>query len=106
MKHFLLTALFAVALMAVFFPGPGGSALAADIKNGIKIYAEYCEDCHGPGGEGMAGMGELRPWDQLLKTDEELFGTIRDGNMAMPGFDGLLTSEEMLDVLVYMRTFQ
>jgi len=79
---------------------------AADYKNGIKIYAEHCEYCHGPSGEGMGGMGELRAWDQLMKTDEELFAIVRDGKMVMPGYDGLLTSEEILDVISYMRTFR
>ena len=79
---------------------------AADLSNGIEIYAEYCEYCHGPGGVGMGGMGELRPWDQLMKPDGDLFNSIRDGDMVMPGFDGLLTSEGILDVIAYMRTFQ
>jgi len=79
---------------------------AADYKNGIRIYAENCEYCHGPGGEGVGGMGELRAWDQLMKTDEELFAVTRDGKLAMPGYDGMLTSEEILDVISYMRTFR
>ena len=82
---------------------------AADYKNGIRIYAENCEYCHGPSGEGMGGMGgmgELRAWDQLMKTDEDLFAIIRDGKTVMPGYDGLLTSEEILDVISYMRTFR
>lgn len=79
---------------------------AADYRNGIKIYAENCEYCHGPGGEGVGGMGELRVWDQLMKTDEELFAIVRDGKLAMPGYDGMLTSEEILDVISYMRTFR
>jgi len=72
---------------------------AADYKNGIRIYAEN-------GGEGVGGMGELRAWDQLMKTDEELFAVTRDGKLAMPGYDGMLTSEEILDVISYMRTFR
>lgn len=79
---------------------------AADYRNGIRIYAENCEYCHGPSGEGVGGMGELRAWDQLMKTDEELFAIVRDGKLAMPGYDGMLTSEEILDVIYYMRTFR
>jgi len=79
---------------------------AADYRNGIRIYAEHCEYCHGPGGEGMGGMGELRAWDQLMKTDEELFAIVRDGKRVMPGYDGMLTSEDILDVISYMRTFR
>jgi len=79
---------------------------AADLSNGVQIYAEYCEHCHGSGGVGMAGMGELRPWDQLMKPDADLFNSIRDGVSVMPGFDGLLYTEEMMDVIAYMRTFK
>ena len=96
----------ATALAACLFTVVIQSLQAADIQNGVSVYAEYCEDCHGPSGEGVAGMGELRSWEKLMKTDEELFGAIRDGDLAMPGFDGLLTSEEILDVIAYMRTFQ
>lgn len=79
---------------------------AADFTNGAKVYAEHCEFCHGSNGDGVAGMGELKAWGQLLKPDEELFNIIRDGQSAMPGYDGLLTSDEILDVIAYMRTFQ
>ena len=82
------------------------STNAADYMNGAKVYAEHCEFCHGSNGEGVAGMAELKAWDQLLKPDGELFNIIRDGQASMPGYDGLLTSDEILDVIVYMRTFQ
>jgi len=95
-----------LALGTVLAVAGGISTRAADLSNGSGIYSEHCESCHGPGGEGMGGMGELRPWQQLMKPDGDLFNTIRDGGFAMPGFDGLLTGEEILDVIAYMRTFQ
>ena len=97
--------LIATALIAV----AASSLQATDFKNGITVYAEYCEQCHGPSGNGMGGMGgmgELRSYVKLMRTDEELFTSIRDGNMAMPGFDGVLTTDEILDVIAYMRTFR
>ena len=103
---YLLLNTMAVVLLAgtTLFVSEG--IQAGDYKNGIKIYAEHCEYCHGPSGEGMGGMGELRAWDQLMKTDEELFAIVRDGVRVMPGYDGMLTSEEILDVISYMRTFR
>ena len=79
---------------------------AADFMNGAKVYAEHCESCHGSNGQGVAGSGELTGWYQLMKPDDELFKVIRDGILAMPGYDSLLTSDEVLDVIAYMRTFQ
>ena len=79
---------------------------AADFINGAKVYGEHCEYCHGSNGEGVAGMGTLNAWDKLLKPDTELFNLIRDGRVSMPGYDGLLTSAEIRDVIAFMRTFQ
>ena len=83
-----------------------GNLKAIDINAGVAIYAEHCDRCHGPSGIGMAGMGELKPWGKLMKIDKELFDSIRDGSMLMPGYDGILTTDEILDVIAYMRTFQ
>ena len=95
-----LAFVMAVGLFAV------SDLMAIDIKVGVEKYAEHCDRCHGPSGVGMAGMGELKPWGKLMKTDKELFDSIRDGSMLMPGYDGILTTEEILDVIAYMRTFQ
>jgi len=106
---YMLWKTMVVLLLATIALLVTGRIQAADYKNGIRIYAENCEYCHGPSGEGMGGMGgmgELRAWDQLMKTDEDLFAIIRDGKTVMPGYDGLLTSEEILDVISYMRTFR
>jgi len=100
-RHLLIIALIALTSICCL-----EILQAANIQNGITVYSEHCENCHGPSGQGMGGMGELRFWDELMKPDEALFETIKNGNMAMPGFDGMLTGEEILDVIAYMRTFQ
>jgi len=102
----MLPSLALMVILTLLMVVAGVQVQAADLSKGVEIYAEHCEYCHGPSGRGMAGMGELRPWKELMKPDVDLFDTIRDGSMAMPGFDGLLTSEEILDVIAYMRTFQ
>jgi mono/diheme cytochrome c family protein len=97
---FVLAACTAAALVACVHVD------AADYQRGAELYAEHCEGCHGPNGQGLGGMGELRPWEELLQTDEDLFAVIRDGDLSMPGYDGMLTGEEILDIIAYMRTFQ
>lgn len=94
-----------VLLVALVF-GFSLSIDAADLMSGATVYAKNCEYCHGSNGEGIAGIKRLNAWDELLKSDTELFEVIRDGRVSMPGYDGLLTSDEMLDVIAFMRTFQ
>lgn len=105
-----MTCLFKVlsrlSLAGVLIAGINMSTKAADFMHGAEVYGEYCASCHGSSGEGVAGTGELRSYKQLMKPDEELFNVIRDGQSAMPGYDGLLNGDEILDVIAYLRTFQ
>lgn len=79
---------------------------AADYFNGKRLYASYCEGCHGASGQGeMPGTPNFTRGNTLMRPDLQLYVQIRDGKNAMPGFRGVLDENEILDVITYIRSF-
>lgn len=84
-----------------------GSLPAADYFSGKKVYSRHCVGCHGVDGAGeAAGAPDFRYGTGLLQPDGVLFQTIAQGRGGMPAFRGVLSEEEMLDVISYMRTLR
>jgi mono/diheme cytochrome c family protein len=80
---------------------------AADPTKGAKIYNQHCVDCHGPSGDGqMPGVPDFTRTQTLFKPDSVLSDTIKTGKNVMPGFAGILTQEEIYDVIAYLRTLR
>ncbi len=80
---------------------------AADVANGGALYQRHCISCHGDTGFGvMPGAPDFSRGEKLFAPDSELAQSIRDGVRVMPAFDGLLTEQEILDVVAFLRTFQ
>lgn len=91
-------------MMLVFGAGP---VSAADITAGATVYQRHCEGCHGATGRGdFPGMPDFSRGEGLFKADAVLMQTIKAGKVAMPAFEGLLTDEQILDVIGYMRTLR
>lgn len=85
----------------------GGAAYAADPGNGGKIYATHCSSCHGDDGVStMPGTPDFARRERMFKPDTALLVSIRDGISVMPAYKGLLTDQEILDVIAYLRTFR
>src|SRR5262249_31401650 len=92
-------------------------------EKGKWIYETNCATCHGRDGAGNGPSAyplDPKPLDftppifkfrstpsKTLPTDEDLLRTIRAGlpGTRMPGWAGLLTEEQMLDVVAYLKTF-
>lgn len=92
----VLLVLLTVGATAVF---------AADTTRGAKIYNQHCVDCHGPSGSGqMPGVPDFTHSDRLFQSDQALAETIKRGKNVMPGFQGILTDEQIFDVIAYLRT--
>ncbi len=80
---------------------------AADPRNGAKIYNIHCTNCHGSNGAGaMPGMPDFRRGQSLFKNNAFLVKALEEGRGIMPAYRGLLTTQEMLDVIAHLRTFQ
>jgi cytochrome c6 len=94
------------ALGAVLI-GFAGLAQAADSLKGAKIYNERCADCHGSGGvPTMPGVPDFSRNQRLMQNDLVLVKSISIGKGMMPAFQGLLTEQEIFDVIAYLRTLQ
>lgn len=94
---------------------------AAQLAQGEAVYNQYCAECHGIDGEGQPnwqrpgpdGRLPAPPHDSAGHTwhhpDQQLLGIIARGgllpNSDMPGYEGILTEEEMVAVLEYIKTF-
>jgi cbb3-type cytochrome c oxidase subunit III len=85
---------------------------------GAALYTTYCWTCHGATGNGngiLSPLFETQPQNltapQVLskRTDAELYNVIRQGGAAagrsagMPAWGGLLTQQEIWDLVSYLR---
>ena len=84
-----------------------------DIAAGQKIYQERCVLCHGATGVGDGpGAAALNPKPRNhtdgaymnARTDAELHDVINNGKGAMPAWKGVLTEQQINDVLRYVRS--
>lgn len=79
--------------------------LAADAGKGGQVYAANCEVCHANNGQGVvADTPDFRFGDNLIKPDVQLFNSISSGKGMMPAFRGLLSEQDILNVISYLRT--
>ena len=77
------------------------------IAEGKKIYATYCQMCHLPDGSGRMGAsltGDKHVYERITN-DVGLFEVIFGGAMgAMQPFSKRMTQDEILKVMVFVRT--
>jgi mono/diheme cytochrome c family protein len=96
--------------LAVVVMGGGlllaGNAMAADALNGSKLYNQQCAGCHGNNGHAqIPGVPDFQRSRALMQPDADLVKKIETGAGVMPAFRGLLTTQEILDVIAHIRTF-
>ncbi|MFQ5623449.1 MAG: ethylbenzene dehydrogenase-related protein [Paracoccaceae bacterium] len=118
----ILPAIFTAGLLA--FSCGAAKAQSGDETKGETIYLKRCQQCHGEEGDGLGPAAErLNPpprdftfglfkfktsaFDDDLPNDEDLLRMIRDGmpGTAMPGWSDLLSEQDMLDVIAYIKLF-
>ncbi len=82
-------------------------AMAADPRNGAKLYNIHCSNCHGPRGRGaLPGMSDFSRGQGLFVANAALVKVIENGSGVMPAYRGLLSTQDILDVIAHLRTFQ
>jgi disulfide bond formation protein DsbB len=91
-----------------------------DAEAGKEQFDMLCFACHGPGGEGIEGLGKPFTTSEFLreKSDEEMVEFIKVGrpsgdplnttgvDMPPKGGNPALTDEQILDIIAYVRTLQ
>lgn len=98
----LVPGLLMLGLLAL---GPGAT-YAADTVKGSSLYSMHCASCHGASGISVtSGTPNITQSGSMLRSDAMLLRAIKDGKKAMPGYMGILSDREILDVIAHMRTF-
>jgi mono/diheme cytochrome c family protein len=96
------------------------AASAGDPVTGEKIFASSCAGCHGRRGAGVPGLSQDMARSELIAgtTDQELFELIKTGQtpgdtpgttaVVMPPKGGvsLLTDQNLVDIVAYIRSLQ
>jgi len=104
--------------------GVEGVAASADqVEAGRRVYGESCAQCHGEAGDGKGTMADRlypKPRDFTagkyklrhtfagqLPTDHDLYEAVRRGlpGTSMPAWEGLLSEQEIWNVVHYVKTF-
>lgn len=101
-----------LGLLVSFLLAFGSSTVhAADPNKGAELYRMHCASCHGgPGGHVMPGATDftrneaMSPNKGMMRPDMKILGDIKQGKNAMPGYQGVLTDRDILNVIAYMRT--
>jgi mono/diheme cytochrome c family protein len=111
-----------VLLTSPFSADPTASTTAnfvsGDALAGATTFESRCVVCHGPGGEGIIGLGKPLTTSEFAAglTDEGLLAFLIEGRasddpentsgIVMPGRAGVppLSDEELVDVIAYLRT--
>ena len=104
MMRLLKTSLFAVwsSLVVMMYVTV---AQAADPRAGAKTYEQHCVNCHGAGGQGnMPGIPNFARGEGLLQSNDKLLAAIENGKGIMPAYRGLLSTQEIRDVIAHLRT--
>lgn len=101
-----------------------GRGESAGIATGRRVYAEHCASCHGPELQGQPnwqtrlanGRMPAPPHDSTGHTwhhsDDQLFTIVKQGIRAivpdyesdMPGFEGVLSDDEIRAVLAFIKS--
>lgn len=83
------------------------AAHGADVIKGAQIYRQHCASCHGSRGVSvMPAAPSFARGESLMQPDAALLASIRRGRAAMPGYFGILSDREILDVVAYLRSFR
>jgi putative heme-binding domain-containing protein len=83
---------------------PAQHATAADIEDGGRVFQNTCANCHGPDGDGVAGIDLGRGQFRRQMTDEELVRTIRTGIPGTPMPASNMSEEQAGKVVAYLRS--
>lgn len=80
-------------------------SLAADTNKGGDLYAKHCASCHGVSGISvMIDAPNFAESEGLMSPDGTLLISIQNGKNAMPAYRGVLSDQDILDVIAYLRT--
>ncbi|MGH7923391.1 MAG: c-type cytochrome [Candidatus Binatus sp.] len=85
-----------------------------NLAQGKEKFDTYCAPCHGVAGQGNGPVAHILakpPKNLVTGTSKDLpdgyfYGTIRDGNLAMPSYAEEMTPEQRWQIVMYIRSMQ
>jgi cytochrome c oxidase cbb3-type subunit 3 len=79
-----------------------------DPKKGGEIYRQWCGACHGQKGEGGSALSLNNPVFQATAGDGYIAHAVMNGRRgtSMPAFKSRLSSQEIHDVIAFVRTLE
>ena len=84
-----------------------GSVQALDVARAKSNYDRYCAACHGFNGMSVApDVPHLRMNQGLLQPDMQILTRLKTGGPRKPPMVGIMSDQELLDVISYTRTFR
>ncbi len=101
-----------VALIALLLAAPAAAqSLAAGppvpaVLSGEQVYQQVCQACHMANGMGAIGAGRIAALGRNpnLRYPEYPIAIVTGGKGPMPWFRGVLTDQQIADVIAYVRT--
>ncbi|MCE7963796.1 MAG: hypothetical protein DYH04_00195 [Nitrospira sp. NTP2] len=112
-------ALSGLAIVAVFtawvmpFPSHAEDKAPSEAHNAARgklLFSRHCAGCHGPQGQGDgykllgADPANLTAPSTTKKPDSALLATIHEGKPNMPSWKGILSEQDIHNVLAYVRS--
>jgi mono/diheme cytochrome c family protein len=86
----------------------------AATERGARVYANFCEPCHGADAKGVGpvvkhGFPPPPPLSRTQtqdKTDAQLWDVVTDGVRTMPGYGPQLSYDDRWKVILHVRSFR
>jgi cytochrome c6 len=83
----------------------GASAAPGDPGSGNRAYFSRCIGCHGVGGKSVnPNAPNLVGNERLLQPEVALLMRIKTGKNQCPPFLGIMSDQEIRDLIAYLRT--
>lgn len=120
LRRWLLLAIVALTVLGAASAPRIAPTDSASVAAGAKLFAQYCETCHGKTGKGDGPTGKgLNPRPRNFskasefktKNDEQAFKVISKGGASMGlsplmvAWGGVLKEQQIWQVLAYVRSF-
>jgi mono/diheme cytochrome c family protein len=86
--------------------GAGGGRGGFTEQGGEALFKNVCQGCHMPDARGAvgAGMYPALAKDPKLEVAGYPIAVVTNGQKAMPAFGGMMSDQQIADVVTYVRT--
>jgi mono/diheme cytochrome c family protein len=75
-----------------------------DGKRGEELYKASCVVCHGSRAEG--GIGPKLAGNAVLGSDQAFWKIVHEGRHVMPPLKGVVTDQQLADILEWLKTLR